>query len=143
MLQCNLTKSDESTFFVLNVDWVFVRNWVLRYINENAKRSAESILELYIHFPLSFPVKSGASAILLSETVFNSDNLFLHVLKLLQDKSLFKALVTKRNRSSDVQGTIYYCEKPICIRCTVTQLARETVFYSDNLFLHVLKAIAS
>ena len=25
----------------------------------------------------------------------------------------------------------------------VTQLARETVFYSDNLFLHVLKAIAS
>ena len=52
MLQCNLTKSDESTFFVLNVDWVFVRNWVLRYINENAKRSAESILKLYIHFPL-------------------------------------------------------------------------------------------
>ena len=26
MLQCNLTKSDESTFFFLNVDWVFVRN---------------------------------------------------------------------------------------------------------------------
>ena len=52
MLRCNLTKSDESTFFVLNVDWVFVRNWVLRYINENAKRSAESILKLYIHFPL-------------------------------------------------------------------------------------------
>ena len=26
MLQCNLTKSDESTFFVLNVDWVFVQN---------------------------------------------------------------------------------------------------------------------
>ena len=56
MLQYNLTKSDESTFFVLNVDWVFVRNWILRYINENAKRSAESILMLYIHFPaLSFP----------------------------------------------------------------------------------------
>ena len=52
MLRCNLTKSDESTFFVLNVDWVFVRNCVLRYINENAKRSAESILKLYIHFPL-------------------------------------------------------------------------------------------
>ena len=52
MLRCNLTKSDESTFFVLNVDWVFVRNWVLRYINENAKCSAESILKLYIHFPL-------------------------------------------------------------------------------------------
>ena len=52
MLRCNLTKSDESTFFVLNVDWAFVRNWVLRYINENAKRSAESILKLYIHFPL-------------------------------------------------------------------------------------------
>ena len=26
MLQCNLSKSDESTFFVLNVDWVFVQN---------------------------------------------------------------------------------------------------------------------
>ena len=61
MLQCNLTKSDESTFFVLNVDWVFVRNWVLPYINENAKRSAASILMQYIHSPLSFPVKSGAS----------------------------------------------------------------------------------
>ena len=62
MLQCNLTKSDESTFFVLNVDWVFVRNWVLPYINENAKRSdAESILMLYIHFPLPFPVTLGAS----------------------------------------------------------------------------------
>ena len=62
MLQCNLTKSDESTFFVLNVDWVFVRNWVLPYINENAKRSAASILMLYIHFPLSFPVTFGASS---------------------------------------------------------------------------------
>ena len=61
MLQCNLTKCDESTFFVLNVDWVFVRNWVLPYINENAKRSAASILMLYIHFPLSFPVTFGAS----------------------------------------------------------------------------------
>ena len=48
MLQCNLTKSDESTFLILNVDWVFVRNWVLRYINENAKRSTESIFMLYI-----------------------------------------------------------------------------------------------
>ena len=43
MLRCNLTKSDESTSFILNVDWVFMRNCVLRYINENAKRSAESI----------------------------------------------------------------------------------------------------
>ena len=51
MLQCNLTKSDESIFFVLNVDWVFVRNWVFPYINENAKRSDASILMLYIHFP--------------------------------------------------------------------------------------------
>ena len=59
--QCNLTKSDESTFFVLNIDWVFVRNWVLLYINENAKHSAASILTLYIHFPLSFPVTIGAS----------------------------------------------------------------------------------
>ena len=61
MLQCNLTKSDESTFFVLNVDWVFARNWVLPYINENAKRSDASILMLYIHFPLHFPVTFGAS----------------------------------------------------------------------------------
>ena len=61
MRQCNLTKSDESTFFVLNVDWVFVRNWVLRYINENAKRSDASIFMLYIHFPLHFPVTFGAS----------------------------------------------------------------------------------
>ena len=61
MLQCNLTESDESTFFVLNVDWVLVRNWVLRYINEDAKRSAASILMLYIHFALSLPVTFGAS----------------------------------------------------------------------------------
>ena len=32
MLQCNLTKSDESSFFVLNVGWVFARNWVLPYV---------------------------------------------------------------------------------------------------------------
>ena len=61
MLRCNLTKSDESTSFILNVGWVFVRNCILRYINENAKRSDELILKLYIHFPLSFPVTSGAS----------------------------------------------------------------------------------
>ena len=62
MPQCNLTKSDESSFFVLNIDKVFVQNWVLRYINENAKHSAESILILYINFLLSFPIyTSGAS----------------------------------------------------------------------------------
>ena len=60
-LQCYLTNSDESTFFILNVDWVFVRNWVLPYMNENAKHSAVLILMLYIHFPLSFPVTFGAS----------------------------------------------------------------------------------
>ena len=49
MLQCNLTKSDDSTFFTLNLNWVFVRNWVLRYITENTKRSAESIPMLYTH----------------------------------------------------------------------------------------------
>ena len=62
MLQCNLTKSDESTFFVLNVHWVFVRNWVLPYVNE--KRETLSCVgphPIYIHFPLSFPVKFGAS----------------------------------------------------------------------------------
>ena len=31
-----------------------MRNWVLQYMNEYAKRSAESILMLYIHCPLSF-----------------------------------------------------------------------------------------
>ena len=61
MLQCNLTKSDESTFLVLNVNRVFVRNWVLPYINENAKRSDASILMLYVHFPVCFPVTFGAS----------------------------------------------------------------------------------
>ena len=49
----------ESTFFILNVR--LVRNWVFLYTNENAKRSAESILMLYIYFPLSFPNTSGAS----------------------------------------------------------------------------------
>ena len=44
-----------------------------------------------------------------------------------EDKSLFKDLVSKGNRSSYVQVTIYHCEKPICMRCTVTQLARESV----------------
>ena len=29
ILRCNLTKSDESTFFILNVDLVFVRNFLL------------------------------------------------------------------------------------------------------------------
>ena len=69
-------------------------------------------------------------SILPSETVFNSDNLFLHVLKAIasqKTRAFFKALVTKRNRSSYVQVTIYHCEKPICMRCTVTQLARENV----------------
>ena len=39
----------------------FVQNWVLRYMNENTKRSAESIPMLYIHFPLPFPDTSGIS----------------------------------------------------------------------------------
>ena len=42
MLQCNLTESDESTFFVLNVDWIFVRNWVLPYINGNVQMRRSS-----------------------------------------------------------------------------------------------------
>ena len=58
ILRCNLTKTDESTFFILNVDLVFGRNWVLRYINENAKRSAEWILNLCIHFQLLLHWKS-------------------------------------------------------------------------------------
>ena len=46
MLWCNLTKSDESTFFIQNVMWVFVQNWVLRYIKlmktQNAQLSQSS-----------------------------------------------------------------------------------------------------
>ena len=61
MLQCNRTKNYESTFFIINIDWFFVRNRVWLYMTENAKHSAESILMLYIHFPLSFPNTSGAS----------------------------------------------------------------------------------
>ena len=60
MLQCNCTKNDEAIFFILNIDF-FVRNWVLLYMNENTKYSAESILMLYIHFPLSFPDTSIAT----------------------------------------------------------------------------------
>ena len=60
MLQCNCTKNDEATFFILNIDF-FVQNWVLLYKNENTKHSAESILMLYIHFSLSFPDTSIAS----------------------------------------------------------------------------------
>ena len=61
---------------------------------------------------------------------FNSDNLFLHVLKAIasqKTRAFFTDLVTKGNRSSYVQVTIYHCEKPICMRCTMTQLARESV----------------
>ena len=56
MLQCNLTKSDESTFFILNVEWVFVRNWLLH----NSRG-------FHVRF---YSVKHS-----------NSDNLILHVLK--------------------------------------------------------------
>ena len=42
-------------------------------------------------------------------------------------RAFFKDLVTKGNRSSYVQVTICHCEKPICMRCTVTQLAHESV----------------
>ena len=60
MLQWNRTKNDVSTFFMLNIDCFIVRNWVLPYMKQNAKRSAVSILILYIHFHLSFPDTSGA-----------------------------------------------------------------------------------
>ena len=61
MRQCNCTKNDEATFFILNIDCFFVQNWVLLYINENTKCSAKSILMLYIYFPLPFPDISIAS----------------------------------------------------------------------------------
>ena len=51
MRQCNLTKISESTFFILNVEWVFVQDWVLWYINKNVKHSPESILMLFFTFP--------------------------------------------------------------------------------------------
>ena len=43
------------------IDNFFVQNWVLLYVNEYAKLLAELILMLYIHCPLSFHDKSGAS----------------------------------------------------------------------------------
>ena len=55
MLQCNCTKNDEFTFFILNIDFFFSRNWVLLYMNENAKRSAESILMLIYLLSSVFP----------------------------------------------------------------------------------------
>ena len=61
MPQFNHTKNDESTFFILNIDCFLGQNWVLLYMNENAKCSWKAILMLYIHFPLSFPDTSGAS----------------------------------------------------------------------------------
>ena len=43
ILQCNRTKNNESTFFILSViiDRFFVRNWVLLYMNVYAKRSVD------------------------------------------------------------------------------------------------------
>ena len=57
ILQCNRANNNESTFFILNViiDRFFVRNWVLLYMNVYEKRSAESILMLYIHHRSVFP----------------------------------------------------------------------------------------
>ena len=80
MLQCNLTKSDESTFFILYVDWVLCEILVLPYINVKAKRSAEWILMLFIHFSLSFPDTSGAS---------ETTQFFIRNYCFLTDKSLF------------------------------------------------------
>ena len=60
MLQCNLIKSDKSTFFVLNVNWVFVRDWVLPYINEKVtyisthQRHQTLIRRKTLRFPRSF-----------------------------------------------------------------------------------------
>ena len=54
MLQCTVPRMMKLIFFIINIDF-FVRNWVLLHMNENTKRSANSILMLYIHFPLSFP----------------------------------------------------------------------------------------
>ena len=66
-------------------------------------------------------------AILLNETVFNSDDLLVYCF--LKENSLYlRHWLTKLRRSSYVQGTInYYCEKPLCMRCTVTQFVRESV----------------
>ena len=38
MLECNLTKSDEFTFIVLNVDWVFVRNLACSRRSDSGER---------------------------------------------------------------------------------------------------------
>ena len=56
MLQSNCTKNYGSTFSIPNIGCFFLlRNWVLLFVNENAKSSDESILMLY------FLDTSGAS----------------------------------------------------------------------------------
>ena len=67
------------------------------------------------------------SSILLSERVFNSYNLILYVLKAIADKSLFQGIGYKTKQVFIRLSYYYYCKKPICMRCTVTQLAHESV----------------
>ena len=69
----------------------------------------------------------SSCAILLSERVFNSYNLILYVLKAIADKSLFQGIGYKTKQVFIRSSYYYYCKKPICMRCTVTQLAHESV----------------
>ena len=52
LLQCNLTKSDESTFFVLNVDWVFCAK--LSIAVHKRKRETLSCVDPHAIYSLSF-----------------------------------------------------------------------------------------
>ena len=45
----------------------------------------------------------------------------------LKDSSLFKGIVYTTKQVFIRSSYYCYCEKPICMRCTVTQLARESV----------------
>ena len=45
MLQCNCSKNYGATFFIINIDWFFVRNLVLLYINENMKCKLNKLLQ--------------------------------------------------------------------------------------------------
>ena len=45
----------------------------------------------------------------------------------LKDNSLFESIGYKTKQVFIRSSYYYYCEKPMCMRCTVTQLARESV----------------
>ena len=105
-VMCNLTKSDESTFFVLNVDWVFVRNWVLPYINENTNAQLRWSL-CYI-----------------------STFLFLSLLHLVQVKQIVKAKYISTHQTLIIRRKTLRFPRS-CLRQNVTHPIRVIMKYQD------------